>query len=81
MRHNSISASLLTLLLLAAPFVGKADDSVDAGHSLHSEAFNEGPRQKAYLMDGTGKVSFPITTKSPLAQKFFNQGVGQLHGF
>ncbi len=53
----------------------------DAGHSHQSEAFNEGPRQKAYLMGGTGHVSFPATTKSELAQKFIDQGVGQLHGF
>ncbi len=51
------------------------------GHSLHGEAFDEGPRQKAYLMHGTGAVHFPITTKLPLAQQFFDQGVGQLHGF
>jgi tetratricopeptide (TPR) repeat protein len=54
---------------------------IPAGHSYHGEAFNEGPRQKAYLMEGTGNVSFPATTKSKLAQKFINQGVGQLHGF
>jgi peroxiredoxin len=52
-----------------------------AGHSYHGEIFNQGPRQKAYLMGGTGKVNFPITTKDPLVQQFFNQGVGQLHGF
>jgi peroxiredoxin len=51
------------------------------GHSLHGEAFDEGPRQKAYLMGGTGGVHFPITAKTPLAQQFFDQGVGQLHGF
>lgn len=51
------------------------------GHSMQGEAFNEGPRQHAYLMKGMGKVDFPVTTKNPLAQKFFNQGVAQLHGF
>ena len=51
------------------------------GHSFHGEAFNEGPRQKAYLMGGTGNIRFPVTTKSDLAQSFINQGVGQLHGF
>ncbi|HAL70993.1 MAG TPA: hypothetical protein DCP71_04385, partial [Verrucomicrobiales bacterium] len=51
------------------------------GHSLHGEAFNEGPRQAAVLMPGTGKVDFKISTKNAEAQKFFNQGVGQLHGF
>jgi len=33
---------------------------------MQGEAFNEGPRQHAYLMKGMGKVDFPITTKSPL---------------
>ena len=51
------------------------------GHSTHGEAFDEGPRQAAVLMDGCGKVNFPITTKNADAQKFFNQGIGQLHGF
>jgi len=51
------------------------------GHSYHGDAFDEGPRQAAYLMEGMGNVSFPITTKDPEAQKFFNQGVAQLHGF
>jgi peroxiredoxin len=52
-----------------------------AGHSLHGEAFNEGPRQHAYLMGGTGKVHLQITSANPEAQRFFDQGVGQLHGF
>ncbi len=52
-----------------------------AGHSAHGEAFNEGPRQRAYLMGGTGRVNLTVTTKSPDAQKFFNQGIGQVHGF
>lgn len=69
----------------AFPEEAKADASNGtaplAGHSYHGEAFNEGPRQKAYIMEGTGKVDFPITTGAPLAQTFFNQGVGQLHGF
>ena len=51
------------------------------GHSLHGEAFDEGPRQRAYLMQGMPDLSFPVSTRSPDAQKFFNQGVGQLHGF
>ena len=62
----------------------KDENSVDeilAGHSYHGEAFNEGPRQKAYLMGGTGNVRFPVTCKSKRVQAFINQGVGQLHGF
>ena len=52
-----------------------------AGHSHQGEAFNEGPRQSATLIDGTGKVDFPISTTWTDGQKFFDQGVGQLHGF
>ena len=51
------------------------------GHSAHGDAFNEGPRQRAYLMGGTGNVRFPVTTESKEAQAFIEQGVGQLHGF
>ncbi len=51
------------------------------GHSHLGEAFDEGPRQKAYLMEKPSSVHFPITTGVALAQEFFDQGVGQLHGF
>lgn len=59
----------------------KEADEVLAGHSYHGEVFNEGPRRKAYLMGGTGAVHFDVTVKSPEAQKFLDQGLGQLHGF
>jgi len=32
-------------------------------------------------MPGMPKIHFPVTTKVPEAQKFFEQGIGQLHGF
>ena len=51
------------------------------GHSYHGEVFNEGPRQKAYLMEGMPKIKFPVTTISPEAQQFIEQGIGQVHGF
>ena len=57
------------------------DGNVLEGHSFHGEAFNEGPRQKAYLMGGTANVTFNVSTDDALAQQFFNQGIGQLHGF
>ena len=56
-------------------------DAVLAGHSIHGEAFNEGPRQHAYLMPGLGNVRFPVTTENAMAQRFITQGVAQLHGF
>src|SRR5688572_17194716 len=77
-----------TLLLLAAAIALHADDvpigpdgKPKFGHSSHGEAFDEGPRQAAVLLPGTGNIHFEITTKSEEAQKFFNQGLGQLHGF
>ncbi len=39
------------------------------------------PSGSIRLMDGMGKVDFPITTSSKDAQAFFNQGVAQLYGF
>ncbi|HYE98966.1 MAG TPA: alkyl hydroperoxide reductase, partial [Planctomycetota bacterium] len=51
------------------------------GHSVHGEAFNEGPRQAAVRMAGMGDVRFAVTTEKEDAQAFVNQGVAQLHGF
>jgi len=75
---------LVLSIWLTGPDVLRADDDdadVAEGHSHFGHVFNEGPRQKAYLMGGTGKIHFPVTTKDPEAQKFIEQGVGQLHGF
>src|SRR6266581_3513693 len=52
-----------------------------AGHSIHGEAFNDGPRQAARLIEGQGKASFQVATHKPEAQAFISQGVGQLHSF
>ena len=53
-----------------------------AGHSVAGDAFDEGPRQAAELLPGVaGLCHFPVTTSSAEAQKFFDQGVVQLHGF
>src|SRR5690348_13758293 len=71
-----VGAVSTPMLIAAEPATGPLP-----GHSHRGEAFNEGPRQAAYLMGNTGKVSFPVSTKSPEAQAFFLQGVGQLHGF
>jgi tetratricopeptide (TPR) repeat protein len=35
----------------------------------------------APLYDGLGKVHFPITTANPLAQRYFDQGLGFAYGF
>jgi peroxiredoxin/tetratricopeptide (TPR) repeat protein len=73
---------LAILPLTCLPLLGEAPKPAEKpGHSIHGESFDEGPRRFAKLIGGTGDVNFPVTTKSPEAQQFFNQGVGQLHGF
>jgi peroxiredoxin/protein associated with RNAse G/E len=74
----------LFILLLSPPL--PAQDRTEktetpAGHSYHGEVFNEGPRQAAVLIPGTGEVHLEVTTKSEEARRFFTQGVGQLHGY
>ena len=51
------------------------------GHSVHGEAFDDGPRRTAHLIPGMGKIHFAVTTSKPEAQKFIDQGVAQLHSF
>jgi peroxiredoxin/tetratricopeptide (TPR) repeat protein len=51
------------------------------GHSSHGEAFDVGPRDKPWVIDGIGVAHFPITTKNPEVQKWFDQGNALLHSF
>lgn len=78
MKTTSLLAFLVVLSL--SPSVRPAD-AVPAGHSAHGEAFNEGPRQRARILTGTGHVHVSVTTRNPQVQAFIDQGVGQLHGF
>jgi peroxiredoxin len=88
-RGRSHAALALTVVL--APGVAQAAEPADteaaravAGHSLFGHTFDEGPRQAAYLMAGMPKVHLPISCKAEPGtqlQAFFDQGVGQLHGF
>ncbi len=66
---------------VAGPAQEKDKAEVLAGHSMHGETFNEGPRQAAYLMEGMGNIQFDVSTSHGEAKKFFRQGVAQLHGF
>ncbi len=83
----SIALAIGSLPLFAEDEV-KSDDNgstedaeVLEGHSYHGDVFNEGPRQSAVLMGGTGDIHFPVTSTHPDVQKFIDQGIGQLHGF
>ena len=78
-----VCGCLLTAVLLVhfAARTGHSAESVLPGHSHQGQAFDRGPRHSAYLMGGTGKVHFPVTSKDPRVEKFVEQGIGQLHGF
>jgi hypothetical protein len=58
-----------------------ATAALNLGHSAHGTAFDSGPRQKPWIMEGIGEAPFPITTKNPEVQKWFNQGNAMLHSF
>ena len=66
---------------LSGAALGQTPRPSTFGHSMQGEAFNEGPRQAAYLMPGLPVLDFPITTKSERARRFFLQGVAQLHAY
>ena len=65
----------------ASPNKPTGKTEVVAGHSYHGEAFNEGPRQAAVLIDSLAPIAFPTSTSSDAAREYFLQGVSQLHGF
>lgn len=85
MEQNPLFRAAFTLCLIFPTSLWSQNKSEDPdpafGHSTHGEVFNEGPRQAAVLIPGTGDIDFPVTTASKEAQLFFNQGLGQLHGF
>ena len=66
---------------LVSSLVADEPRKTPEGHSTHGEAFDDGPRQQAKLLPNQGDVRFPVTTANPESQRFFNQGVAQLHTF
>lgn len=73
------------LALLAAPlfaFQASAPTILSKlGHSHYGESFDVGPREKPWLMSGIGEAHFPITSKTPEVQQWFDQGNALLHSF
>ncbi|WP_050024473.1 redoxin domain-containing protein [Verrucomicrobium sp. BvORR034] len=66
---------------LAVCTVGALADDPLPNHGSHQGTFRGVPYEAAVLTPGTGRVHFPISSADPRAQKFFEQGVGLLHGF
>ncbi len=75
MRLKLASCFLLGTMVLSSA------DTYQQGHSFHGPAFDSGPRQKPWVIAGIGEALFPITTKNPEVQKWFNQGNALLHSF
>ncbi|MBK5291547.1 MAG: hypothetical protein JJE04_07735, partial [Acidobacteriia bacterium] len=67
-------AAILTAAALGAQTTPKADNCAPPPGSV-------APTLPAQLLPGMGAVEFKITTRSPQAQAFFNQGVSQMHSF
>ena len=73
---------LFTLpFLVTSLFAQEPNKDIKEGHSHNGHAFNEGPRQEGPLMSSTGNVHLAITSSWDKGQAYFNQGLGQLHGF
>src|SRR5437588_4493602 len=69
------------LLLVSSAAAQSPVAAYKQGHSFHGESFDTGPRQKPWPMEGIGEAHFPITTKNPEVQKWFDQGNALLHSF
>lgn len=83
MSRNHACARIL-VLLFCLPLVGNADDDpnhYDPGHSHQGTAFDSGLRQRPWKMEGIGHTHFPITTKVPEVQEWFDQGNTLMHSF
>ncbi|MDX2152180.1 MAG: redoxin domain-containing protein [Bryobacteraceae bacterium] len=82
MRLGLLAAAGLVLPLCAQPRGEKpAWLEIKQGHSHLGPAFDTGPRHRPVDLKGIGQVHFPITTRNPEVQKWFNQGVTLLHSF
>ena len=69
-----------TLIFLISAILLAAQPAADS--ASHCVVISEGaPALPARLLEGQGKIDFPITTSNPEARKFFEQGVAQMHSF
>lgn len=79
MRYGPITA---IIVLCGGASLPAQHQAPSFGRSLHGAAFDEGPRQAAYLMGGMSpQVHLPVEGLGEEAQRFFDQGITQLHGF
>ena len=78
-RFASLLAGSILLAAISAGQIVRGD--YEPGHSHQGSAFDSGMRQRPWRMSGIGKSHFPITTKIPEVQEWFDQGNSLLHSF
>ncbi|MBY0374921.1 MAG: hypothetical protein K2Q23_13065 [Bryobacteraceae bacterium] len=81
--HLKIAALILSAAALL-PGANQSDQKKEGPGGDHcSPPVAGAPSLPAKLMDGMGTqyLDFKITTSNPEAQKFFNQGIAQMHSF
>lgn len=59
----------------------KPSETYKQGHSHFGEPFDSGPRTRPVAIAGIGTAHFPISTRNPEVQKWFDQGNALLHSF
>src|SRR5689334_22602833 len=68
----------ITLLAMASLAIAQAPKAAD---NCTPPPSSLAPTLPARLLEGIGTVHLEITTSSPQAQKFFDQGLAQMHSF
>src|SRR5260370_39417240 len=74
MKHRLFSLVVLGLAVAIAAQLPKADTCTPPPSAI-------APSLPAKLLPGMGVVHLAITTSNPEAQKFFDQGLAQMHSF
>ncbi len=77
-RMNRIAALIASLPIACVAF-GQVNPSF--GHSHLGSAFDTGLRSKPWKFEGIGNSPFPISTKNPEVQAWYDQGNALLHNF
>lgn len=81
MKIRLLVALCCSLLLVANAQSQTSQPPKDNTVVCHTPTTTKASDKPATLKDGYGKVQMVVTTKSPEAQAFFNQGLALLHSF
>ena len=73
--------ALLATFSLSVAFAAPFAEEIKKGDNCAPPPSALAPTLPAKILPGMGIVHFPMTTSSPEAQQFFDQGVAQMHSF